>query len=52
MDCSTPGFPVNNQLLELTQTYVHQNGDPIQPSHPLSSLSPALGPSQHQALFQ
>ena len=23
MDCSTPGFPVYHQLLELTQTHVH-----------------------------
>ena len=37
MDCSTPGFPVLHQLLELTQTYVHIVGDAIQPSHPLSS---------------
>ena len=26
MDCSTPGFPVHHQLLELTQTCVHQTG--------------------------
>ena len=31
MDCSTPGFPVHHQLLELAQTYVHQAGDVIQP---------------------
>ena len=37
MDCSTPGFPVHHQLPELTQTHVHQVGDAIQPSHPLSS---------------
>ena len=24
MDCSTPGFPVYHQLLELAQTHVHQ----------------------------
>ena len=36
MDCSTPGFPVHHQLLELAQTHVHQVGDTIQPSHPLS----------------
>ena len=24
MDCSTPGFPVHHQLLELTQTEVHR----------------------------
>ena len=40
MDCSMPGFPVHHQLLELAQTHVHQVGDAIQPSHPLSSPSP------------
>ena len=40
MDCSTPGFPVHNQLLELTQTHVHLVSDAIQPFHPLSSHSP------------
>ena len=39
MDCSTPGFPVHHQLLELAQTHVHQAGDAIQPSHPLPPLS-------------
>ena len=40
-------------LQELTQTHVHQVGDAIQPSHPLSSPSPpAFNVSQHQALFQ
>ena len=38
MDCSTPGFPVHHQLPELAQIHVHQVGDAIQPSHPLSSL--------------
>ena len=53
MDCSTPGFPVHHQLLELTQTHVHQVGDAIQPSHPLSSPSlPAFNLSQHQGLFK
>ena len=37
MACSTPGFPVHYQLLELTQTHVHRVDDAIQPSHPLSS---------------
>ena len=37
MDCSMPGFPVHQQLLELTQTHVHRIGDAIPPSHPLSS---------------
>ena len=27
MDCNTPGFPVHHQLLELTQTHVHQVSD-------------------------
>ena len=40
MACSMPGFPVHHQLPELTQTHVHQVGDAIQPSHPLSSPSP------------
>jgi len=48
MNCSTPGLPVHHQLLEFTQTHVHQVGDAIQPSHPLSSPSPpASNPSQH-----
>ena len=51
IDCSTPGFPVWNQLPELTQTHVHQVGDPIQPSHPLSSPSPVFDLSHHQGLF-
>ena len=37
-DCSTPGFSVHHQLPEPAQTHVHQIGDAIQPSHPLSSL--------------
>ena len=53
MDCSTPGFPVHQQLLKLAQTHVHWVGDAIQPSHPLSSPSPpAFNLSQHQGLFQ
>ena len=40
MDCSTPSFSVHHQLLELSQTHVHQVGDAIQPSHLLSSPSP------------
>ena len=53
MNCSTPGFSVHHQLLEPTQTHVHQVGDAIQPSHPLSSPSPpAFHLSQHQGLFK
>ena len=37
MDCSTPGFPVHHQLLEITQTHPPRVGDAIKPSHPLSS---------------
>ena len=33
-------------------TYVHWVSNAIQPSHPLSSPSPAPTPSQHQGLFQ
>jgi len=48
-DCSTPGFPVLHHLPELAQTHVHWVSDAIQPSHPLSSLSPpAFNLSQHQ----
>ena len=39
MDCSTPGFPVHQQLLKLVPTHVHQISDAIQSSHPLSSPS-------------
>ena len=53
MNHSTPGLTVHHQLPEFTQTHVHQVGDAIQPSHPLSSPSPpALNLSQHQGLFQ
>ena len=52
MNYSTPGLPVHHQLLEFTQTHVHWVGDAIQPSHPLSSPSPAPSTSQHQSLFQ
>ena len=51
MSWSTPGLPVHHQLPEFTQTHVHQVGDAIQPSHPLSSpFPPAPNPSQHQSL--
>ena len=53
MTLSMPGLSVHHQLLEFTQTHVHQVGDAIQPSHPLLSPSPpALNLSQHQDLFQ
>ena len=53
MNCSMPGLPVHHQLPESTQTHVHQVGDAIQPSHPLSSPSPlALYLSQHLGFFK
>ena len=53
MDCSTPGFPVHHQLPEFTQTHVHWVSYAIQPSHPLSSLSPpAFDLCQRQGLFK
>ena len=53
MNHSTPGLPVQHQLLEFTQTHVHRVADAIQASHPLSSPSPpALNLSQYQGLSQ
>ena len=44
---------VHHQLLEFAQIYVHQVGDAIQPSHPLSSPSPpTFNLSQDQGLFK
>ena len=53
MNHSTPVLPVHHQLSKSTQTHVHQAGDAIQPSHPLSSPSPpSLNISQHQSLYK
>ena len=53
MDCSTPGFPVHHQLLQLAQNHIHWVSNAIQLSHPLSSLSSlALNLTHHQSLFQ
>ena len=52
MDHGIPGLPVHNQLSEFTQIHMHRVSDAIQPSHPLSSLSFAPNPSQHQGLFK
>ena len=53
MNCSTPGLPVHHHLPEFTQTHVHQIGDAIQPSHPLSSpFPPAPNPSQHYSAIK
>ena len=49
VDYSTPGFPVFHQLPELVQTHANGIGDAIQPSHPLSSPSPA---NHYQLLVQ
>ena len=49
VDCSMPGLPVYHQL---AQTHVHGVGVAIQPSHSLSSPSPAFNLSQHQGLFK
>ena len=46
-------LPCPSPTPELAQTHVHRVVDAIQPSHPLSSLSPlALNLSHHQDLFQ
>ena len=46
MDRSMPGLIVHHQLLETTQTHVHQVSDAIQPSHALSSPPlPSIFPS-------
>ena len=42
--CITLGFPVHHQLLELTQTHVHQVGDAIQSSNHLILCCPLLLP--------
>ena len=42
MNRSTSGLLVHHQLPESTQNHVHWVSDAIQPSHPLSSPSPAL----------
>ena len=47
MNCSTPGSPIHQQLLELTQTNIYRVGDAILKFHPLLSLllPPSLFPS-------
>ena len=57
MDCSTPGFPVHHQPLELSQTHVHQVGDAIptisSSAIPFSCLQsfPASGASSVSQFF-
>ena len=53
MNCSTASLSCPSPTPKFTQIYVHQIGDAIQPSHPMSSPSPpAYNLSQHQSLFQ
>ena len=53
VNCSTPVLPGHHQLPEFTHSHAHWVSDAIQPSHPLSSPSPApFNLSQHQGLFQ
>ena len=53
MDCSIPGFPVPQQLLELSPALVHRIGDAIQPFHPHPLfILPAFNLSQHQGFSQ
>ena len=51
MNRSTPGLPVHHQLPEFTQTHAHRVSDAIQPSHPLSSPSPAPRGTQNNSMF-
>ena len=51
IDCNTPGFPIHHHLPELAQTHFHWVNDAIQPSHPVSSPSPAFDLSQHQGVL-
>ena len=45
MDCSMPGFPVHHQLLELTQTHVHQTESVMPSNHLILCRLPLLLPS-------
>ena len=45
MDCSMPDLTVHHQLLEFTQTHVHQVSDAVQPSHHLLALSFLYSPT-------
>ena len=48
MNCSTPGFPIHHQLLELAQTHVHQDGDATQ--HPHILPYPTSFPVSHATI--
>ena len=41
-DCSTPGFPVLQQVLVLAQTHEHRVSDAFQPSHSVVPFSSCL----------
>ena len=51
MDCSTPDFPVDHQLLEPIQIHVHHISDAIQTSHPVIPFSSHLQSSQASGSF-
>ena len=51
-DCSTLGYCIRHQLLELIQTHVYWISDAIQQSYSLLSLSSSFTLSQHEGLFQ
>ena len=52
MSCSMPGLSVQHQLPEPTQTHVHWVNDANQPSHPLSSPSPAFSLSSIRVFWK
>ena len=52
MGCNMPGLPLHHKLTKFTQTHVHRVSDTIQPSHSLSSPSPAFSLSQYQGLIK
>ena len=47
MNLSTPGLPVHHQILEFTQTHVHQVGDAIQPHNKLWKILKEMGIPDH-----
>ena len=42
MNCSMPGFPILQSLMEFAQTHFHWVSDSIQLSHPLFSIFPSI----------
>ena len=56
MNCITPGFPVHHQLLELSQTHVHQVSDGIhlilcRPLFLLPSIFPSIRVSSNKSVL-